>query len=68
MNAIQLRIGGAVGCGLPLRPTALVALNEFELHHVLAVLDLDEEQRDCAEAAITSVRDGTYPSKPEPLS
>ena len=60
MTAIQPRIDGVMGYGLPLHPEVLAELNEFEVGHIFSVLQLDGEQEQCAEAAIASVRDGTY--------
>lgn len=62
MTPIQLRIDGAEGYGLPLVPRVLAELNEFEVGHVLACLDLDPEQRRCAHAAIEAVQAGRYPA------
>jgi hypothetical protein len=59
--AVQLRIDGAAGYGLPLRPEALAELNEFERGHIFACLDLDPEQGACAEAAVLAVLADEYP-------
>jgi hypothetical protein len=58
--AVQLRIDGANGYGLPLKPEALAELSEFELRHVLRVLDLDDQQMACAETAVAAVLRGDY--------
>lgn len=58
--AIQLRLTGE-GYALPLRPEALADLNEFEVRHVLRVLDLDDQQVEVAEAAVALARRGEYP-------
>jgi hypothetical protein len=59
--AIQLRIDGAEGYGLPLRPEALAGLSEFEVAHICSCLELDSEQRQCALAAVEAVQAGRYP-------
>jgi len=66
VSALQLRIDGAVGYGLPLRPEALAELNEFEIAHILGCLDLDDDQTDAAEAAVAAVQAGVYPSTAGP--
>jgi hypothetical protein len=48
------------GYALPLDPHVLADLSEFEVAHVLACLDLDDEQRDCAEQAVAAVLAGVY--------
>jgi hypothetical protein len=60
--AIQLRIDGAEGYGLPLRPEALAELSEFELAHICSTLELDADQRRCAQAAVEAVQAGRYPA------
>jgi hypothetical protein len=62
MSAVQLRIDGAAGYGLPLNPAALPELNLFEVGHILACLRLDEEQTAAAEAAVALAREGRYPT------
>jgi hypothetical protein len=57
--AVQLRLV-AGGFGLPLNPVALAGLNQFERHHVYAVLRLDDEQQAVAEEAVAAVLAGTY--------
>ena len=59
-SGLQLRIDGAVGYGLPLRPEALIGLNSFEVGHILMCLRLDSEQVECVEQAVALVRAGAY--------
>jgi hypothetical protein len=61
MSAIQLRIDGAEGYGLPLAPMALAELSEFERGHIYSTLELHADQRACAEAAVALICQGAYP-------
>jgi hypothetical protein len=65
-SAVQLRIDGAQGYGLPLKPESLSGLSEFERGHIFATLGLDNEQREAVEAAVAAVRGGTYPRRAAP--
>jgi hypothetical protein len=60
-GGVQLRIDGASGYGLPLKPERLAELNMFEVGHICLALGLDDEQRACAEAAVAAVAAGAYP-------
>ena len=63
VSAVQLRLDGVNGYGLPLRPEALAELTEFEVDHICACLKLDAEQTRCAEAAVALVLTGGYPPR-----
>ena len=58
-GAVQLRLTSE-GFSLPLRPETLVGLNQFEVHHVLRVLELADDQIACVEIAVALVREGRY--------
>ena len=58
--AIQPRIDGVAGYGLPLHPEVLAELNPFEVGHICACLRLDPEQEGCVEQAVALVLRGAY--------
>jgi hypothetical protein len=60
MTGVQLRIDGATGYGLPIRPQALAELSDFEVGHILLCLRLDDEQETCVEQAVALARAGAY--------